>query len=35
LRTQLKALTKDTYSGDQYMTKLAETTVNIDAEDEK
>ena len=31
---QLKALTKDTYSGDSYMTKLAEMTVNMDAKDE-
>ena len=31
---QLKSLTKDTYSGDDYMSKLAETIVNIDAKDE-
>lgn len=31
---QLKALTKSTYSGDAFMTKLAETIVNIDAKDE-
>lgn len=31
---KLNALTKETYGGDQYMTKLAETTVNIDAKDE-
>lgn len=31
---KLKSLTKDTYGGDAYMTKLAETTVNIDANDE-
>jgi len=30
----LNAATKDIYGGDEYMTKLAETTVNIDAEDE-
>ncbi len=28
---QLRDLTRDTYSGDEYMTKLAETTVNISA----
>lgn len=31
---QLKALTKDTYGGDEYMTRLAETTVNIKADEE-
>lgn len=31
---QLKSLTRDTYGGDAYMTKLAETTVNIDARQE-
>jgi len=31
---QLKRATKDIYGGDEYMTKLAETTVNIDAKDE-
>ena len=31
---KLGAATKDIYGGDEYMTKLAETTVNIDAEDE-
>ena len=31
---KLSAATKDIYGGDEYMTKLAETTVNIDAEDE-
>ena len=30
----LNAATKDIYGGDEYMTKLAETTVNIQAEDE-
>lgn len=30
----LDALTKETYGGDEYMTKLAETTVNIDAAQE-
>jgi len=30
----LKQATKEIYGGDEYMTKLAETTVNIDAEDE-
>ena len=29
----LNAATKDIYGGDEYMTKLAETSVNIDAED--
>jgi len=33
-KKQLDALTKSTYGGDQYMTKLAETLVNIDAKDE-
>ena len=28
---QLNKLTKETYGGDEYMTKLAETTVNIEA----
>ena len=31
---QLKQATKEIYGGDEYMTKLAETTVNIDAKDE-
>ena len=31
---KLKSLTKETYSGDVYMSKLAETIVNIDAKDE-
>lgn len=31
---KLRDATKDMYSGDEYMTKLAETTVNIDAKDE-
>lgn len=31
---QLKAATKDIYDSDAYMTKLAETAVNIDAKDE-
>ena len=31
---KLKSATKEIYGGDEYMTKLAETTVNIDAEDE-
>ena len=31
---KLRKATKEIYGGDQYMTKLAETTVNIDAEDE-
>ena len=31
---KLGAATKDIYGGDEYMTKLAETTINIDAEDE-
>ena len=31
---QLKTLTKETYGGDDYMTKLAETTVNIEAKEE-
>ena len=30
---KLKQATKDIYGGDEYMTKLAETTVNIDAKD--
>ena len=30
----LDKATKEIYGGDEYMTKLAETTVNIDAEDE-
>ena len=30
----LKQATKEIYGGDEYMTKLAETTVNIDAKDE-
>ncbi len=37
LKKAVKALdkaTKEIYSADEYMTKLAETTVNIDAEDE-
>lgn len=33
-KKELDRLTKETYGGDEYMTKLAETTVNIDAEDE-
>jgi len=33
-RVQLKQATKDIYGGDEYMTKLIETTVNIDAKDE-
>ena len=31
---QLRQATKEIYSGDEYMTKLAETAVNIDAKDE-
>jgi len=31
---QLNRATKEIYGGDEYMTKLAETSVNIDAEDE-
>ena len=31
---QLKVATKAIYGGDEYVTKLAETTVNIDAEDD-
>lgn len=31
---QLKQATKEMYNGDQYMTQLAETTVNISADDE-
>ena len=31
---RLKQATKEIYGGDEYMTKLAETTVNIDAKDE-
>ena len=31
---QLRQATKDIYGGDEYMTKLAETAVNIDAKDE-
>jgi ferritin-like metal-binding protein YciE len=31
---RLKALTKDTYSGDAFMTRLAETAVNSDADTE-
>ncbi len=31
---RLKALTKDTYGGDQYMTRLAELDINADAEAE-
>ena len=31
---QLEEITKDIYGGDEYMTKLAETTVNIDADEE-
>ena len=31
---QLRQATKEIYGGDEYMNKLAETTVNIDAEDE-
>ena len=31
---KLDQATKEIYGGDEYMTKLAETTVNIDAEDE-
>ena len=37
LKDAVKALdnvTKETYSGDEYMTKLAETTVNIEAKEE-
>ncbi len=37
LKSAVKALdtvTKETYGGDEYMTKLAETTVNIDAAQE-
>ena len=37
LKDAVKALdnvTKETYSGDDYMTKLAETTVNIEAKEE-
>lgn len=30
---KLKAATKDIYGGDEYMTKLAETSVNLEAED--
>jgi len=30
---KLNAATKDIYGGDEYMTKLAETSVNIEAED--
>jgi ferritin-like metal-binding protein YciE len=32
--TQLKQIVKDIYGGDQYATKLAETSVNIDAKAE-
>ncbi len=32
--TQLKKIVKEIYGGDQYATKLAETSVNIDAKDE-
>lgn len=31
---KLREATKDIYGGDEYMTKLAETSVNIDAKDE-
>jgi ferritin-like metal-binding protein YciE len=31
---KLKAATKDIYFGDEYGTRLAETSVNIDAKDE-
>ena len=31
---KLRDATKETYGGDQYMTKLAETSVNLKAEDE-
>lgn len=31
---QLKAATKEIYGGDEYMTRLAETTVNIGAKEE-
>ena len=31
---QLKQATKEIYGGDEYMTKLAETTVNIEAKEE-
>lgn len=31
---QLKQSTKEIYGGDEYMTKLAETTVNINAKEE-
>ena len=31
---QLRQATKEIYGGDEYMTKLAETAVNIDAKDE-
>ena len=31
---QLRQATKDIFGGDEYMTKLAETAVNIDAKDE-
>ena len=37
LKDAVKALnqvTKETYGGDEYMTRLAETTVNIDAKDD-
>lgn len=33
-QAKLRKATKEIYGGDEYMTKLAETTVNIDAEDE-
>jgi len=33
-KKQLDKLTKETYGGDAYMTKLAETTVNIDADED-
>lgn len=33
-QAKLKAATKDCYSGDEYMTKLAETTANVDAKAE-
>ena len=33
-QAQLEQATKEIYGGDEYMTQLAETTVNIDAEDE-
>jgi ferritin-like metal-binding protein YciE len=32
-RKQLEQVTKEIYGGDEYMTKLAETAVNIDAKD--